>query len=386
MADPQQLQPLQQQMTEWRRHLHAHPELGYEEVGTSAFVSDKLTEFGVEVTRGLAETGVVGTLRCGDSTRAIGLRADMDALPMEEKNDFSHKSQNAGRMHACGHDGHTTMLLGAAAYLAEARGFDGVVHFIFQPAEEGLSGGERMIEDGLFERFPVDGVYGMHNWPGLEPHCFGAMAGPVMASADFFKITVTGKGCHAAMPHLGQDPFVAVSQVLAALQAVPSRRFSATDSLVISVTQVHGGTTHNVIPDDVVIEGTVRALRAEVRDSIPGIFDDIAAGIGRATHTEIEAEYRYGYPVTVNHAEQTERAAAAASGVVGADNVSRNMDPSMGAEDFAFMLQARPGAYVWLGNGVDSASLHNPRYDFNDDILSTGAAYWTSLVQRELAA
>lgn len=385
MPYSEKLQDLHKPMIEWRHHLHAHPELGYEEAETSAFVAEKLSEFGIEVTRGLAKTGVVGTLRCGSSDRAIGLRADMDALPIEEKNGFSHKSQNPGCMHACGHDGHTTMLLGAAAYLAEARGFDGVVHFIFQPAEEGLGGGEKMIEDGLFDRFPVDGVYGMHNWPGLDPHNFGAMAGSVMASADVFKFTISGKGCHAAMPELGHDPFIAVSQILAALQAVPSRRISANDSLVISVTQVHGGTTHNVIPEQVRIEGTVRALRDEVRNSVPQIFNDIARGIGAATHTDIDAEYRYGYPVTVNHAEETERAAAAASATVGAEHVARNLQPSMGAEDFAYMLQARPGSYIWLGNGKDSAPLHNPGYDFNDDILPTGAAYWASLVQRELA-
>lgn len=385
MQVPQPFQTLQKQMTEWRHYLHAHPELGFEETETSAFVAEKLTEFGLDVTTGLAETGVIGTLRCGDSNRAIGLRADMDGLPMEEKNEFSHKSQNPGRMHACGHDGHTTMLLGAAAYLAEVRGFNGVVHFIFQPAEEGLGGGDRMVKDGLFDRFPVDDVYGMHNWPGLDAHHFGALIGPTMASADFFKITVSGQGGHAAMPHLGRDPFVAVSQLLSALQAVPSRRFSATDSLVISVTQVHGGSAYNVIPDDVVITGTVRALRDEVRDAVEDILNEIAEGIAKATETDIQTEYQYSYPVTINHANETECAAAAASALVGPDSVHRGMNPSMGAEDFAFMLHARPGAYIWIGNGLDGAFLHNPTYDFNDDILSTGTAYWASLVHRELA-
>jgi len=386
MKFPQELQALHSQMIEWRHYLHARPELGFKEKETSAFVAEKLTEFGLEVTRGLAETGVVGTLRCGHSDRAIGLRADMDALPIEEQNQFGHKSRNPGRMHACGHDGHTTMLLGAASYLAQVQGFDGVVHFIFQPAEEGYGGGDRMVRDGLFDRFPVEGVYGMHNWPGMDVHNFGALAGPVMASADVFRFTVNGKGCHAAMPELGNDPFVAVSQLLAALQALPSRRFSASDSLVVSVTQVHGGSAHNVIPDQVVVEGTVRTLRAEVRDAVGGVFDEIAEGIGRATGTQVRAEYEYGYPVTVNHAEETERAAAAASAVTSPDDVARTMNPSMGAEDFAYMLQARPGAYIWIGNGLDSAPLHNPAYDFNDDILPTGAAYWASLVQRELAA
>lgn len=381
----ERIQAYKDQMVEWRRHLHAHPELGFEETETSDFVANKLAGLGLEVTRGLAGTGVVGTLRCGDSNRSIGLRADMDALPMAEKNEFDYKSQNPGRMHACGHDGHTTMLLGAAAYLAEAQGFDGTVHFIFQPAEEGLAGGDRMIKDGLFDRFPVSGVYGMHNWPGLDTHCFGALTGPTMASTDFFDITVSGTGCHAAMPQLGHDPFVAVGQVLSALQAVPSRRIAATDALVISVTQVHGGSAYNVIPDDVVISGTVRSLRDAVRNSVEGIFNEIAEGIARATHTKIQVDYQYSYPVTMNHPDETERAAAAASTLVGPDNVLRSLNPSMGAEDFAYMLQARPGAYVWLGNGQDSAPLHNTRYDFNDEILTTGAAYWASLVQSELA-
>lgn len=384
MKIPQTLQALSGQMVEWRHFLHAHPELGYEEVETSAFVAEKLAEFGLEVTRGLAATGVVGTLRCGNSSRAIGLRADMDALPIVEANNFDYKSKNPGRMHACGHDGHTTMLLGAASYLAQARGFDGVVHFIFQPAEEGFGGGERMVKDGLFDRFPVEGVYGMHNWPGLNASDFGALAGPVMASADVFRFSVNGKGCHAAMPELGKDPFIAVSQLIAALQTLPSRRFSASDAIVVSVTKVHGGTAYNVIPDQVVVEGTVRTLRAEVRDAVGDMFNEIAAGIGSATGTHIDAEYEYGYPVTVNHADETERAAAAASAVASPDRVFRELTPSMGAEDFAYMLQARPGAYIWLGNGP-SAPLHNPSYDFNDDILPTGAAYWASLVQRELA-
>lgn len=385
MQLPQKIQALHPDMTQWRHHLHAHPELGYEEVETSAFVAEKLTEFdGIEVTRGLATTGIVGTLRCGDSDRAIGLRADMDALPITELNDFDYKSRNTGCMHACGHDGHTTMLLGAAAYLSAEKNFDGTVHFIFQPAEEGLSGGEKMVEDGLFERFPVTGVYGMHNWPGLESGHFGALAGPVMASADMFNITVHGSGCHAAMPDLGHDPFIAVSQLLTALQAIPSRRVSANDSLVISVTQVHGGTTHNVIPDDVHIQGTVRALRDDVRQAMPGLFADIAKGIGAATATDIQVDYNFGYPVTVNHAAETEYAAAAAAATVGNERVARNLQPSMGAEDFAYMLQARPGCYVWLGNG-SSKPLHNPAYDFNDAILPTGAAYWANLVQQELA-
>lgn len=383
MQIPEKIQALKNSMIEWRHHLHAHPELGFEVIETSGFVADKLEAFGLAVTRGLAKTGVVGTLRCGDSDRAIGLRADMDALPMEEKNDFDYKSRNPGCMHACGHDGHTTMLLGAAAHLSETKGFNGTVHFIFQPAEEGGGGGDRMVKDGLFEQCPVEAVYGMHNWPGLSACQFGALTGPAMASTDFFEITVTGQGGHAAMPQIVRDPFVAASQILSALYAVPSRRFAATDALVISVTMVHGGSTHNVIPDDVVITGTVRCLRDEVRDSIEDIFNEVAEGVARTTRTQVKVDYRYGYPVTVNHPDETERAAAAASSLVGSDNVHRDMPPSMGAEDFAYMLLARPGAYVWLGNG-DSAPLHNTSYDFNDGILTTGTAYWASLVRNEL--
>lgn len=382
---PEGIQTLYERMVAWRHHLHAHPELAYEEFETSDFIAGKLEEFGIEVTRGLASTGVIGTIKQGESNRAIGLRADMDALPMQENNDFAHKSQNTGCMHACGHDGHTAMLLGAAAYLAEHGDFDGTVHFIFQPAEEAYGGGDRMVKEGLFEKFPVDGIYGMHNWPGLDERHFGVLNGPVMASVDEFKITVTGVGGHAAMPNLVHDPFVALNQVLAALYAIPSRRFSATDSLVISVTQVHGGTANNVIPDEVVIMGTVRTLRDGVRSAIEPILNDMAAGIAQATATSVTVDYERGYPVTTNHDNEAEKSAAVAAELVGVSNMHRTLLPSMGAEDFAYMLQACPGSYIWLGNGKDSAPLHNTSYDFNDGILATGAAYWANLAQRELA-
>ncbi|MGH8146271.1 MAG: M20 aminoacylase family protein [Rhodanobacteraceae bacterium] len=372
-------------MVEWRHHLHACPELRYEETETSDFVAAKLAELGIEVTRGLAGTGVVGTLRCGTSPHAIGLRADMDALPIEERNTFDYRSRHAGRMHACGHDGHTTMLLGAAAYLAGTRDFDGTVQFIFQPAEEAAKGAERMLDDGLFERFPVDSVYGMHNVPMLEANHFGIRPGPMMASTDYFEITVTGKGGHAGMPHLGHDPFVAVAQVLTALQAVPSRRIAATEALVISVTKVVGGTAFNVIPDAVVIAGTIRALDATVRSRAVQALDAIAAGIGSATETRIEVKHIEGDPAVVNLPEQTERAASAAATVVGADAVDRGIEPTMGGEDFSYMLQQRPGAYIWIGGGRERAPLHTADYDFNDAILVTGAAYWASLVRQELA-
>lgn len=384
MSIPEPLQALHADMIEWRRYLHAHPEIAYEEQTAARLVSDKLTEFGLEVATGWAKTGVVGTLCCGNSDRAIGLRADMDALPMTEKNTFEHASQNPGRMHACGHDGHTTMLLGAAAYLAEHQGFDGTVHFIFQPAEEGGGGGDVMVKQGLFEQFPVDAVYGMHNWPGLAAGTFGIIDGPIMGSADTFEINVTGQGCHAAMPNLGRDPFLAVRQLLGELQAVPARRFAATDNLIVSVTQVHGGSAFNVIPDEVKIIGTVRTLSETVRQSIEPIFNEIAAGIGQGTGCRIDVNYDYGYPVTVNHTAQTQRAAQAAWTTVGPARVEQALQPSLAGEDFAFMLQARPGCYVWIGNGQDSASLHNTAYDFNDDILPIGAAYWARLVQQEL--
>ncbi|MDA3922223.1 MAG: M20 family metallopeptidase [Salinisphaera sp.] len=373
-------------LREWRRDLHAHPEIGFEEERTANFIADRLEEFGIETTRGLAGTGIVGTLRNGSSQRAIGLRADIDALPMDEDNTFAHRSQNPGRMHACGHDGHTTMLLGAARYLAEHRDFDGTVHFIFQPAEEGLGGGKRMIEDGLFEQFPVDGVYGMHNWPGLATGRFGICAGAIMASCDFFDLTITGKGGHAAMPHLGVDPFVAVGQLLSQLQSLPARRFNASRSpAVVSVTQVHGGSAYNVIPDTVKISGTVRALDEETRRAIEPMFQDMAAGIGRATGTTIGVDYRYINAATFNHAAETENAARGAAQLVGENRVDRDLGPSMGAEDFAYMLEATPGAYIWLGNGENSAALHNTSYDFDDSISPLGAAYWVELTRSLLS-
>lgn len=372
-------------MIEWRHDLHEHPEIGFEEKRTSDVIAQRLDGFGVEVDRGLGGTGVVGTLRAGSGARTIGLRADIDALPILEKNTFEHRSQNEGCMHACGHDGHTTMLLGAARYLAENPDFDGTVHFIFQPAEEsGLAGGERMVKEGLFEKFPVDDVYGMHNWPGLEVGRFGALTGPVMAAADFFEFTVTGSGCHAAMPNLGVDPFVATQHLLAELQAIPSRRIAATEAMVISVTQVHGGSTFNVIPDTVQVCGTVRALNEDIRSMAEPAFRDIAAGIGQMTGARIALNYNVSYPVTVNTANETAHAANAAASLVGKDNVRSDMDPSMGAEDFAFMLRAKPGAYLWLGNGTESAPLHSSVYDFNDDILPMGAAYWTQLAHEQL--
>ncbi|MBI1245016.1 MAG: amidohydrolase [Alphaproteobacteria bacterium] len=371
-------------MKAWRREIHSRPELCFEEKRTADLVAEKLASFGVEIHRGLATTGVVGTLRAGTSDRAIGLRADLDALPMGEDNTFSHRSLNAGRMHACGHDGHTAMLLGAARYLAETRNFDGTVHFIFQPAEEGGGGGRVMVEEGLFDRFPVEAVYGMHNWPGLEAGRFSVRPGPMMASADQFDLTIRGLGTHGAMPHRGVDPVVCACQIVTALQTIASRETNPLESVVISVTQIHAGEAYNVIPNECVLRGTVRAFEPKVRDGLPAAIERIATGIARAMGCEAALVYKHGYPPLVNTAAEVRIAAEAMAEVVGADRVTTDGAATMGSEDFAFMLEAKPGAYVFLGNGA-TASLHNPKYDFNDDILPVGASYWATLVEQTLA-
>ena len=381
-----QIEERQQQMTAWRRHLHAHPELAYEEHLTAAFVADRLAEFGIEVHRGLAGTGVVGTLRAGDGP-AIGLRADMDGLPIPEANDFSHRSTHAGRMHACGHDGHTVMLLGAARYLAETRRFRGTVQFIFQPAEENEGGARKMVEEGLFEKFPVRSVFGMHNWPGQPAGRMAMRPGPMMAAFDIFEITVTGKGGHAAMPHLCKDPVLAASAIVTALQTVTSRTIDPLDAAVVSVTQFHAGDTWNVIPERAVLRGTTRALRPQVQDTVEAAVHRIAEGIAATHGVGAQVHYERRYPPTINDPAETERAASAAVLVAGEDNVDRDPAPSMGSEDFAFMLREKPGCYVWIGNGPreGGCGLHNPRYDFNDAILPLGASYWAKLVETVLA-
>lgn len=377
-------------MTAWRRDIHANPELGYEEHRTSALVAAKLADWGIAVERGLAGTGVVGTLRGqGGSTRAIGLRADMDALPMPEANAFAHASTNPGAMHACGHDGHTTMLLGAARYLAETRNFDGVVHFIFQPAEEGRGGGRRMIEDGLFEHFDCEQVYGLHNWPDLPANRIAVHPGPVMAAADQFTITVEGHGGHAAIPHRSVDPVLVAAHIVTAVQSLVSRGTDPADSAVVSVTWVQAGTTYNVIPDEAKLHGTVRtfteATRNRIREQLGRLAENIAAGFGATA----VLDYRPGYPATVNTEAEARLAAGIAAKVVGEANVTWAPNPSMAAEDFGYLLRERPGAYVWLGHGAQgndghggpACRLHNPHYDFNDDILTTGASYWATLVE-----
>jgi len=375
------------EMTAWRRDIHAHPETAFEEHRTAEVVARKLAEFGISVSRGLAGTGVVGTLKAGKGTRSIGLRADMDALHIHEKNGFAHRSQNAGRMHACGHDGHTTMLLGAAKYLAETRNFDGTVHFIFQPAEENEGGGRVMVEQGLFTSFPVEAVYGMHNWPGMPVGQFGVMKGPMMAAFDIFEITVTGIGCHAAMPQRGIDPVVVGAEIVSALQTIASRTVSPLDAAVVSVTQFHAGDTWNVIPEEAVLRGTTRTFKAEIQDQVEARVKQIAEGIAMTHGCTAAVRYERRYPATVNSATETDIARGALAEVVGEANVLADLAPTMGSEDFAFMLQAKPGCYVWIGNGPGEGgcTLHNPAYDFNDDILPIGASYWARLVERSLA-
>jgi hippurate hydrolase len=375
------------EMTAWRRDIHAHPETAFEETRTAEVVAKRLASFGIEVHRGLAKTGVVGALRAGSGTRAIGLRADLDALHIHEQNTFAHRSHNEGRMHACGHDGHTTMLLGAARYLAETKRFDGTVYFIFQPAEENEGGGRAMVQEGLFERFPVEGVYGMHNWPGMPVGKFGVMPGPMMASFDIFEIVVTGRGAHGAMPHEGIDPVVAASALVQALQTIPSRTVNPIEPAVVTVTQFHAGDAWNVIPEQAVLRGTTRAFRSEVQDQIEAGIRRVCAGIDATHGTRCSVRYERRYPPTVNHPRETAIAAAALAKIVGRENVLTDLQPTMGSEDFAFMLQARPGCYVWIGNGPGAGGcmLHNPRYDFNDEILPIGASYWATLVEQVLA-
>ena len=370
-----------------RRDLHAHPELAFEERRTADLVARYLEAAGIEVHRGLATTGVVGVLRNGSSPRAIGLRADMDALPIQEQNPFPHRSKHEGRMHACGHDGHTAMLLAAAQYLAANRDFDGTVYFIFQPAEETVGGARVMIEEGLFERFPMDAVYGMHNWPGLPAGQFAVHSGPVMACSDQFDIVLRGHGAHAAFPHQGRDPVPAAAALVQALQGVVSRNLDPLDAAVLSITRlVADGGAYNVIPERAELRGTVRAFRPEVQDQVEAAMERICAGIGAAHGVQIAFTYQRGYPPSVNDAAAAARCRAVLEDLVGVENVRTELRPSMGAEDFAYMLMQRPGCYVWIGNGSGEGGcmLHNPHYDFNDQILPLGASYWVRLTQRLL--
>ena len=371
----------------WRRELHQHPEICYEEVWTSDFVAAKLGSFGIEVHRGMGKTGVVGVLRGnGVSDRAIGLRADIDALPMQELNEFEHKSKVPGRMHACGHDGHTTMLLGAAQYLAETRNFDGTVYFIFQPAEEGGGGGLAMIEDGLFREFDMQTVWGMHNWPSMDMGLAGIHDGVCMANTDEFTMVIKGRGGHAAQPHMTLDPIPCGAAIVQSLQTVVSRRVSPVDSAVVSVTIFQAGSAKNVIPDDVRIGGTARCFRKETRKLLEDSIREISESTAALYCCEIDFKWHAGYPATVNHAAEAERAAQVMETVIGEDNVDRDVEPSLGGEDFAYMLEEKPGAYIWIGSGPAPAQgmLHGARYDFNDTVLPVGATYWAKLVESEL--
>lgn len=377
-----------------RRDIHAHPELGYEVFRTSNLVARKLEEWGIEVTRGVGRTGVVGTLRRGAGTRSIGLRADMDALPMQETNTFAHRSTVAGAMHACGHDGHTAMLLGAAQHLASHGDFDGTVHFIFQPAEEAGAGARAMIDDGLFERFPVDAVFGVHNWPGIATGHFAVRPGPLMASTSLFKITLRGAGCHGAMPHLGRDPVIAAGHVLLALQSIVSRNKNPVEAAALSVTQIHAGEAQNVVPADAWLGGTVRTFTTAMLDLIESRLRAVVAATATAFDCEYEIAFDRNYPPTVNDPAQTAFAVEVMREVVGAEKVDPAVDPTMAAEDFSFMLKARPGCYAFLGNGMGDhremghgggpCLLHNSSYDFNDELLTIGARYFVRLVERFL--
>jgi hippurate hydrolase len=373
----------QAELTAFRRDLHAHPELGMAEFRTAEKVATALEALGIEVHRGVGGTGVVGVLRNGSGNRAIGLRADMDALPMEELNDVPYRSTVKGAMHACGHDGHTTMLLGAAKYLAETRNFDGIVHFIFQPGEEGCGGALAMLEDGLFERFPCDAIYGMHNRPGMPLGEYAINSGPTAAGGAFFDITITGKGSHGARPEVSIDPVLAACHVTTALQSIVSRNLSPRDPAVVSVTKVVGGDAYNVIPETAVISGTARFFAREVSVQIEEGLKRVAEGVAAGFGASASLDYRLIFAPTINDAEQTEAYAAAASELVGDTKVARDKPPGMGSEDFSFMMERVPGAYIYLGNG-DGAMPHNPRYQFNDEAIPYGAALYARVVEKGL--
>jgi hippurate hydrolase len=374
-----------------RRDFHAHPEVAFKETRTSEIIARSLESFGLEVHRGLAKTGVVGVLKKGSSARSIGLRADMDALILEEKTDLPHRSQNPGNHHGCGHDGHSAILLGAARFLSLFRDeldFDGSVHFIFQPAEEGEGGAKAMVADGLFERFPMDAIYGMHNWPEIPEGRIVVLNGPVMASDSHLKITVRGRGCHAAMPQQGVDTLLVASHLVVVLQTVVSRTLPPSESAVVSVTRMHGGSAMNIIPDEAVLYGTIRSFSLETQDTIEGAVKRLCAGMGEAFGAKIDAEFEHRYPPTVNSAAEAGLCIRAAEAAVGAENVIKDAPPSTGAEDFAYMLLEKPGCYIWLGSGGPEHiyPLHNPNYDFNDGVIAAGIRYWTRLVETALGS
>ena len=378
---------LHTEMTAWRRDIHAHPELGFEEHRTSDFVYNQLKSFGIEAHRGIGKTGVVGVLKAGTSNRTVGLRADMDALPIQEANSFAWKSQNAGKMHACGHDGHTTMLLGAARALAETRNFDGTVHFIFQPAEEGIGGARAMIDDGLFRRFPCEALFGMHNRPGLALGKFNVKAGPMMAGGAFFDIDITGKGAHGARPETSVDPVLVAAHLATALQSIVARNVRPVETAVLSVTQIHAGDAYNVIPQSARLSGTARAFSNEVMDmmgrNVARLAESIAAGFGAKAGTD----WRATFPPLINDAKAADFAALVCNEIVGEENVRRDPPLIMASEDFAFMLNEIPGCYINIGNGdgEGACEVHNPAYDFNDAALPYGASFFVKLVEKRLS-
>jgi amidohydrolase len=378
-----------QELTGIRRDLHAHPELSFQESRTSGLVADHLRKWGIETHTGIAKTGVVGVVKGRkNGGKAVALRADMDCLPMHETNTFAHKSQHEGRMHACGHDGHTTMLLGAARYLAETRNFDGTAYLVFQPAEEGGGGGHVMVKEGLFERFPAQEVYALHNWPGLPPGQMAVRAGPVMAATDEVQLTVRGRGGHGAMPHLVVDPVVASAQIITALQTIASRNVEPVDAVVVSICSMQTSQlgAFNVVPDFVRLVGTVRTFRPATRDLAEKRLKEIVTKVAEAFGCSPEIQYTRGYPATINSAREAQFAARVGERVFGKGNVVTEHEPTMGGEDFSYMLQARPGAYVFLGQGGQSGGcfLHNPNYDFNDEVIPLGAGYLAALVEEAL--
>ena len=373
-------------LTATRRDIHAHPELGFQEQRTSDLVAQQLQAWGIEVHRGIAGTGLVGVLRNGNSGRSIGFRADMDCLPMTETNDFGHRSTSPGKMHACGHDGHTTMLLGAARYLAETRNFDGTVYVIFQPAEENFGGGEVMVQEGLFERFPMERVFGLHNWPSVPAGTFYWREGPVMAAVANLEVTITGKGAHGAMPNNGNDPIVIAAAIVQALQSIVARNVEPVEGGVITIGHINGGHTYNVIPEQVTMLGTARWFAPEVGDLLEKRFIETVTGIAAAFGASAEAKFIRLYPATINEPVSTGLAADAARAVQGEARVVPMAKPTMGGEDFSFMLNAKDGAYLMLGGGRSptDAMVHHPKYDFNDEILPVGASWWASLAERLL--
>jgi amidohydrolase len=384
------------ELQEIRRTIHAHPELSYEEVKTADLVAEKLTQWGIPIIRGLGVTGVVGVIKNGSSERAIGLRADMDALPIQESNTFEHHSTHDGKMHACGHDGHTTMLLGAAHYLSKHRNFDGTVYVIFQPAEEGGAGAKRMIDDGLFLQCPVEAVFGMHNWPGAAEGSMGVKVGPMMASSNEFEVIIKGKGAHAAQPHMGIDPIMVAVQIAQSWQTIISRNKNPLEPGVLSITQIHSGSGTNIIPDSASLIGTVRTFTIESLDLIETRMREIAEHTAAAFGTSIEFKFKRNYPPLINHEPETHFAIEVMQDVLGKDKVQTNVEPTMGSEDFAFMLLEKPGCYVFIGNGdgdhrimghgLGPCNLHNPSYDFNDSLLPIGATYWVRLAEKFLSS